>query len=219
MKSIFAIIAAATVCSLGGCTGDEAPPSTDGLNQATQPAPSGQAKLPIRKADSQSPVSTGSPPSQVVADAGTETGAMALYRQAQSLMKAGEHEEGYATAKKAMAEFIAEDNTLAWMLLESIPLKERRVDVHFNMGPAERNLPENGIVKPLSFRVWSTGDDESLLEILDFEIGRVNGESLTAAIGKSERMRHANFGILPTDASYEKIKTAVMKVVNRNADQ
>ena len=114
-----------------------------------------------------------------------------------------------------MAQFVAEDNDLAWMLLESITINGRRIDVHFNMGPSEREPPDNGIVKPLSFRVWSTGDDAGILEILDFEIGRFGGASMTAAIGKTDDTGHGNFGILPIDASYVVIRKAVLDVVNR----
>jgi hypothetical protein len=59
-------------------------------------------------------------------------------------------------------------------------------------------------------------DDQALLAITDFEIGRIGGQSLTAAIGKTDEAGHANFGIVPIDASYESIKKAVLDVVKRD---
>ena len=96
--------------------------------------------------------------------------AMTLYREAQALMKDGKLATGYETAEKAMAQFIAEDFDLPWMLLESIDAGDKRVDVHFNMGERERDMPDDGIVRPLSFRIWSSGDDSQLLQVIDFEI-------------------------------------------------
>ncbi len=148
--------------------------------------------------------------------------AMALYRQAQALMEAGQHEAGYEAAHKAMAQFIAEDDDLRWMLLETVLLEDRRIDVHFNMGPSERTLPDKGIVRPLSFHVWSTGDDARILKMYDFEIGRAGGRSITAAIGRTHDRTvdphlpdHTNFGGLPVDSSYEAIKQAVLDLVTR----
>jgi len=206
MKSIFVLASAATLFALGGCSHDET---------SQQPALQSQPVQQSQQIDPESSTDANAQ-TQVPELTGADASAVALYREAQALMKAEKHEEGYETAKKAMAQFIAEDNDLAWMLLESITLTDHRVDVHFNMGPPERNPPDNGIVKPLSFRVWSTGDDGALLKVIDFEIGRVDGESLTAAIGMTIDSGHANFGILPIDASYEAIKTAALDVVKRN---
>ena len=210
MKSVFVLASAATLFPLGGCGQDEtSPPSAQQSQLVQQPeqnnvdSPSGDTNAQI----------------QDVEKTGSDANAMTLYGQAQTLMKAGKHEEGHETAKKAMAQFIAEDNDVAWMLLESIPLKDHLINVHFNMGPSEREPPDDGIVKPLSFRVWSTGDDAGILEIIDFEIRRIDGESVTAAIGTTDDSGHANYGILPIDTSYEAIKKAVLVVVNRNENE
>jgi len=142
--------------------------------------------------------------------------AMVLYRQAQALMKAGKREEGYAVAQKAMKQFVAENRRLAWMLLESIDLDDRRVDVHFNMGPEERDPPDIGIVKPLSFRVWAKGEDRALMEIIDFEIGLFDGKPSTAALGQSRGAIHATLELLPLDASYETVRKAVIARLSKD---
>ncbi|MDP7016733.1 MAG: hypothetical protein QGG36_13105 [Pirellulaceae bacterium] len=112
-----------------------------------------------------------------------------------------------------MQQFIAEENDLAWMMLESISAGDKRIDVHLNMGERERQFPDNGIVRPLSFRIWSTGDDSELLQIIDFEIGRVQGVSATAALGETTASGHANYGILDVDASYQTIRESILKLV------
>lgn len=213
MKSTFLFSIACVSLLLGACgqdvPSDQSPPRSQQTQQPQQPEQTNaQAADGDTDGRSQDPDTTG-----------RQTNAMALYREAQALMKAGKHQEAYETAGKAMQQFIAEDNDLAWMMLESIALEDRRIDVHFNMGPDERKPPDNGIVRPLSFRVWSTGDDEALLEVIDFEIGRMGAEPLTAAIGKMQGAMHANYGILPIDASYEAIREAVLNVVDPDENE
>jgi len=128
-------------------------------------------------------------------------------------MKQGKYAEGYKSAKAAMRQFIAEDDDLAWMMLESIQVPGKRIDVHFNMGERERKMPENGIVRPLSFRIWSSGKETKLLRTIDFEIGRSSGKSATAAIGEMTGRGHSNFGILDVDSSYETIRNKVVELV------
>jgi hypothetical protein len=101
------------------------------------------------------------------------------------------------------------------MLLESVDLDRLQVDVHFNMGPQERNPPKYGIVRPLSFRVWSKGKERSLLAIIDFEIGMSDGKPQTAALGQEFGDAHANFGMLPVDAKYELIRTKAIELIKR----
>ena len=104
---------------------------------------------------------------------------------------------------------------LAWMLLESIDLDRLRVDVHFNMGRRERNPPKDGIVRPLSFRVWSKGKERALLAIIDFEIGMLDGKPQTAALGQEFASAHANFGMLPVDAKYELVRTKAIELIKQ----
>ena len=147
------------------------------------------------------------------ADALAQKDAMTLYREAQAMMKDGKLATGYETAGKAMAQFIAEDIDLPWMLLESIDAGDKRIDVHFNMGERERDMPGDGIVRPLSFRIWSAGEDSEFLQVIDFEIGRSDGEPMTAAIGEMTETGHANYGILDVDAEYETIRKRVVELI------
>jgi len=138
---------------------------------------------------------------------------MLSYRKAQCLMKLGRREEGYQTAKDAMALFVKKGDDLAWMLLERIDLGNVRVDVHFNMGPRERQPPEIGIIRPLSFRIWAAGEEANLLEVIDFEIGLFEGKPSTAALGQTTATGHANFGILDPNATYSTIRERTIELV------
>lgn len=128
-------------------------------------------------------------------------------------MKLGKLEDGYQTAKDAMALFIKKGDDLSWMMLEQIDLGHVRVDVHFNMGPRERRLPDMGIIRPLSFRVRSKEGEADLLEVIDFEIGLFDGKPSTAALGQMTGEGHANFGILDTDSTYTKIRDRLVALV------
>ena len=192
-----------------GCTGDTNSSVTQGDTSTTE------SELPMEspsKKDSSQEASasaTATPPIDDVVN----KNAMMLYRDAQAMMKDGNLKAGYETAEKAMAQFIEEGDDLAWMMLESIALEDKRIEVHFNMGQRERNMPKDGIVRPLSFRIWSKGDNPELLQILDFEIGRSEGQSVTAAIGEMTDAGHTNYGILDVDADYETIRQRVVDLI------
>jgi hypothetical protein len=143
---------------------------------------------------------------------------MLYYRKAQCLMGLKKYDDGYQTAKQAMGLFVKAQNDLAWMLLESVDLKNVRVDVHFNMGPRERTPPEIGIVKPLSFRVWKK-EGRELLGIIDFEIGYLEGKPGTAALGQETDGMHANFGSVQKDAPYRKIREKALELIKKRYDQ
>ena len=142
---------------------------------------------------------------------------MLMYRQAQYLMKLEKRQDGYKAAKDAMALFVKKGDNLSWMLLEQIDLGNVRVDVHFNMGPRERNPPEMGIIRPLSFRVWNKGKDEQdigeLLEIIDFELALFDGKPSTAAFGQMAGQSHSNLGILDTASTYTQIRERLIALV------
>ncbi len=140
---------------------------------------------------------------------------MPYYRRAQCLMALGRYEDGYQAAKKAMTIFIKNDEDLAWMMLESVDAGRVKVDVQFNMGPRERNPPKDGIVKPLSFRVWSKDKEKSLVAIIDFEIGMSEGKPQTAALGQESDNVHANFGMLPVDAKYEQVRNKAIELIKK----
>ena len=97
-----------------------------------------------------SEVAQDDPAEQTAKDRLAET-AMGISQDAKSLIKAGRYEDGYQLAKEAMRKFEADNDDLAWIILESIEAGDKRIDVHFNMGERERNFPDNGIVRPLSF--------------------------------------------------------------------
>jgi hypothetical protein len=54
-----------------------------------------------------------------------------------------------------------------------------------------------------------------LLEIIDFEIGIMDGKPGTAALGQSLGGVHANFGMLETDANYEDIRKKAVELIKR----
>jgi hypothetical protein len=136
-----------------------------------------------------------------------------IFREAQALFKSGQLAEGYELALKAKEKLIEEEFEIAWLILESIVLEDKRIDVHLNLGERERELPENGIVRPLSFRVWTLDDDPEILQIIDFEIGRMQGKSMTAALGAKVDLGRVNFGMLEVDDSYETIRQRVLDLV------
>ena len=138
---------------------------------------------------------------------------MPYYRKAQCLMRMGRSEDGYKTAQEAMKVFEKANISLAWMLLEKIDVGRVRVDIHFNMGPKERKPPTDGIVKPVSFRVWSKDKEGGLLGIIDFEIGMIDGKPETAALGQEFSEGHANFGILPAGAKYEQVRKKAVELI------
>lgn len=144
---------------------------------------------------------------------------MLLMRKAQALMTLERRDEGFAVAKEAMALFVKSRKSLAWMMLEKIDLGHVRVDVHFNMGPRERQPPESGIIRPLSFRIWTKPEEGraagSLLEIIDFELGPDAGQPSTAALGQTTAQGHSNFGMLTTDSTYSQIRERVLALVQQ----
>lgn len=141
------------------------------------------------------------------------------YRRCQALMKLKRYEEGYKVAQEAMSKYIAADDRLAWMLIDTIDLDRFRVDVHFNMGPDERNPPAIGIVRPLSFRVWTREGERRLVNIVDFEIGYYDGKPNTAAFGKTIEDRHVNYGLARPEMSYTEIRESARKLIAEMTDK
>jgi len=138
------------------------------------------------------------------------------YRKCQALFAAGKQQESIDYAKVAMEKFIKAKSDLAWMLLGSVKTDKYRIDVHYNMGPRERAKPKQltGIVRPYSFRVWELGDGGKLVKKLDFEIGYLDGEPITAAIGEmAAGGSHSNYGALETNADFATVLAKVMSVL------
>jgi tetratricopeptide (TPR) repeat protein len=146
---------------------------------------------------------------------------LAHYRRAQTLMKLERFDDGYAAAQKAMECLIKKQDDLAWLLLESIDLGAFRVDVRYNMGPRERKFPEMGIVRPLSFQVWKKADKavkdskDELVEVIDFELGVMEGKPDTAAIGITEGRSHKNLGMLEVGMAYKDIREKAVELIKQ----
>lgn len=140
---------------------------------------------------------------------------MLSYRKAQYLCGLGEYDRGYKAAKVAMKKFIRARKDLAWMLLESIPVGDVRVDVHFNMGPQERRPPKIGIVRPLSLRIWKA-DGEDMIDTIDYELAYMNGKPMTAAFGKTmPGGGHALIELSKPGLPYSKIREAAIELVEK----
>src|ERR1044071_4106021 len=121
---------------------------------------------------------------------------MLHYRKCQALFAKGKEQEAVDHAAVALAKFKATDSKLAWMGLGSITNGSYRIDVHYNMGASERAEKKDGIVRPYSFRVWTTNEEPKLVRILDFELAYLDGELMSAAIGATTREGHSNFGVV-----------------------
>jgi hypothetical protein len=135
------------------------------------------------------------------------------YRKCQALFANGKEQEAVNHASIALGKFKAAKNDLAWMKLGSIKAGKLRIDVHYNMGPSERAEKKDGIVRPYGFRVWTTDAEPKLVRTLDFELGYIDGELLTAAIGESRGRRHANLGILDPKSDFATVKKKILEVV------
>lgn len=139
-----------------------------------------------------------------------------LYSQrAQLLARLTKYDDAYAAAQKAMGKFILAKQELAWLLLDSFDAGGHKVTVHFNMGPDERQPPETGIVRPLSFRIYAK-DGKSILDTIDFELGYIGGKRLTAAFGQTTAEGHANFGPAEPDLPYSKIRAAAIELIGKH---
>lgn len=140
---------------------------------------------------------------------------MLYYRKAEYLMELSRHNEGYEAARTAMKFFIKKNNDLIWMKLERVEVGDVLVNVHFNMGPDERTPPDNGIMRPLSFRVWNK-DMSMLHEIIDFEIATSDGEPMTAAFGQMCRGGvHCLIHMMDTGADYDTIRKAALALIRK----
>jgi|GEM_PF-1921324 len=139
--------------------------------------------------------------------------AKALYREAQRLMAEGKYDKGYAKAQEAMKAYIEKNDPLAWLLLEKIELDKVQVHVHLNMGPSERNPPDDGVIRPLFFRVWTQGQQPRLIEQIDYEIGMLEGKPNTAAFGISMPGAHGQLDSMEPDSKYSEIRAKAIELV------
>ena len=140
---------------------------------------------------------------------------MLHYRKCQALFAKGKNQEAVDHAVVAIAKFKAAGNDLAWMLLGSIKTSMYRIDVYYNMGVSERAEKKDGIVRPYSFRVWTTDAQPKLVRILDFELAYNDGELLSAAVGETQGNGHANFGIVDPKSDFTTIMKKVLEILGR----
>jgi hypothetical protein len=135
-------------------------------------------------------------------------------KKCQALFNEGKEQEAVDHAKIAMSKFISAKNKQASIKLGELKSKSHRIEVHFNMGPKERSSKPDGIVRPLSFKLMTDGEKPSVSKVLDFELGYINGEALTAAVGETTKQGHGNYGILDPGSDFATIKKKVLEVVD-----
>jgi hypothetical protein len=135
-------------------------------------------------------------------------------KKCQALFAQGKEQEAVDHGTEAMAKFKAAKNKQASILLGEIKSKSKRIEVHFNMGPDERSDKPDGIVRPLRFKILKDGEKPTVSKVLDFELGYINGEALTAAVGITTDEGHGNYGILDPKSDFATIKKKVLEVVD-----
>jgi len=140
---------------------------------------------------------------------------MLHYRKCQVLFAKGKEQEAIDHARFALTKFKAAQRDLAWMGLGSIKTDKYRIDVHYNMGPKERAEKKDGIVRPYSFRVWTTDAQSKLVRILDFELGYLEGEVISAAIGETNQGHHSNLGTVDPKINFPAVKKKILEIVEK----
>ncbi|MDA7978698.1 MAG: hypothetical protein MPJ50_08005 [Pirellulales bacterium] len=206
-----------------GCNGDSNPENSTAKNKAEQEGLTPNASN--NAARNESPSQSGDHPQENAPAGLTEAEkaaaaeeANALYREAQGLIEAEKYEEGYETAKRAMAKYIVAENDLSAMMLEAFDHPPSRVQVMFNMGDDERDPPAEGIMRPLSFRVHPI-DSPQTVTVINFEIARSEGEGISAALGANDSEGHANLGMLPLNSTYKSIRDAVLDLLDNSGGE
>lgn len=138
---------------------------------------------------------------------------MLHYRKCQALFAKGKDQEAIDHASVALSKFKAAQKDLAWMGLGSIKTAKYNVQVHYNMGPKERAEKKDGLVRPYSFRVWTTDAQPKLVRILDFELVYLDGELRSAAVGETIKGRRSIFGTVDPKSDFAAVKRNIMKIV------
>jgi hypothetical protein len=135
------------------------------------------------------------------------------YRKCKVLFASGKQQEAIDHSAVALEKYKRAGKELAWMQLGSIKAGKYLLAVHYNMGPDERADKKDGIVRPYSFRVYSTGDSPRLVQTIDFELGYFDGKLLTAAIGETTAEGHGNYGIVDPKSKFATIRDKVIKLI------
>ena len=140
---------------------------------------------------------------------------MLHYRKCQALYAQGREQEAVDHAAMALQKFKVAGSNLAWLGLGTINTNQYRIEVHYNMGPGERadEKDREGIVRPLSFRVWTTNAPPRLVRTLSFELAYLDGKVISAAIGEEIGSGHANFGIVDPMIPFASLKRKVLEIL------
>jgi len=136
-----------------------------------------------------------------------------LYRaKAVLLMEMDRRDEGYKTAKQAMALSMKNNDSTGWFGLEEIGLGNFSVSVRFNMTATERNPPETGITRPLSFQVFrkNTGQINGCIE---YEVGMIDGNPMSAAFRERGGKTYLNFNSMAKVADYEDVRRIALDLI------
>jgi hypothetical protein len=138
---------------------------------------------------------------------------MLHYRKCQALFAQGKEDEAITHAAVAFEKFKAAKSRLAWMKIGTIKTEKHRIDVHYNMGEQERG-GISSIVRPYSFRVWTTDAEPKLVRVIDFELGYSGGKVVTGAIGETTRDgTHINYGPADEKTTFATVKQKVLAIL------
>lgn len=134
------------------------------------------------------------------------------YEKTMCLFLLSRRNEGYETAKQAMEAYIKNKENLIWMSLEYIELANGHIHVRFNMRPNERNPPDTGIIRPLSFHIFNK-DMTKVVEMIDYEVGLIDGQPRSAAFRKSGGKTYLNLDSMDKLTTYEDIRQMLLDLV------
>jgi hypothetical protein len=128
------------------------------------------------------------------------------------LMELGRYNEGYDTAKQSKAMHIKANDNVVWLALERIELNNFIVTVGYNMTATERNPPETGITRPLTFHLFMKGS-VPIMEIFDYEVGMIDGKAASAAFRERDGKTFLNFDSAAKVSSYEIIRLIAIELI------
>jgi hypothetical protein len=128
------------------------------------------------------------------------------------LMELGRYNEGYDAAEQAKAMHIKANDNVVWLALERIELNNFVVTVGFNMTATERNPPETGITRPLTFHLFMK-DAVPIVGIFDYEVGIIDGKAASAAFRERDGKTFLNFDTAAKVSSYEIIRLIAKELI------
>ena len=63
--------------------------------------------------------------------------------------------------------------------------------------------------------MWTTNSEPKLSRVLDFELGYLEGELISAAVGETTGQGHANFGVVDPKSDFAAIKKKVVEITGK----